>query len=127
MAGKTPLWIAVSLLMVWGLVASSKRPAALALPGRGNDVQMYGAITARVAAGENYYRVLADELPARAYATQSVLNWRLPTLTWINAIPLSPIWGRAIFVALGATVIGAWSTVIRRSIPPMAVAGVIIV
>lgn len=127
MAGKTPLWIAVSLLMVWGLVASSKGPAAVTREGRGSDVQLFSAITARVAAGEKYYRVLADELPARDYATQSVFNWRLPTVTWLNAIPPSPLWGRAIFVAVGATVIGTWLTVIRRSVPRMAVPSVIIV
>jgi len=126
MAGRTPLWIAVFLLIVWGFVASSKGPAALALQGRGSDVQLYNAITARVAAGEDHYRVAADELSARGYATQSVFNWRLPTLTWVNALPPSPLWGRAIFVAIGVTLIGAWVFVVWRSMPRMVVASVIV-
>ena len=110
--------------MVWGLVASSK--GAQSLQGRGSDVQLFSAIIARVAAGEDYYRVFGNELSARGYATQSVFNWRLPTLTWLNAIPPSPLWGRAIFGAIGVTLIGTWVAVIWRSVPRMAVASIII-
>ncbi len=127
MAGKTPLWIAVTLLIVWGFVASSPGPEAPIPEGRGSDIEMFSAITARVAAGEHYYRVVAAELPARNYATQSVFNWRLPTISWLNAIPPSPLWGRAIFVAIGATVIASWLIVVRRSVPRMAIASLIIV
>ncbi|HUR20587.1 MAG TPA: hypothetical protein VMZ90_07255 [Vicinamibacterales bacterium] len=128
MAGKTPLWIAVCLLIAWGFVAASRRSASSLPQGvAGSDLQLYRAITARVAAGENYYHVLADELPARNYATRPVFNWRLPTLTWLNAIPPSPDWGRAILIVLGATLVGSWLIVIRRSVPRVWIAGVIII
>jgi hypothetical protein len=125
MPRKTPLWIAVTLLIVWGTVGSSGGRGAVTPVAHGNDVEMFTAITARVAAGEGYYEVDADELRTRKYATQSVFNWRLPTLTWLNAIPPSPLWGRAIFIAVGITAIVTWVIVIWQSVPRMAVASAI--
>ena len=76
------LWAIVALLLAWGLVVAARGKASLPPPTEGgsNDLQMYSAVTARVAAGENYYRVLAEELPNRGYAIRPVFNWRLPTV-----------------------------------------------
>jgi hypothetical protein len=108
---------------VWGLVAAFRGRTALPPPqeGGGSDLKMYSAITARVAAGENYYRVLADELPARGYATRPVFNWRLPTLSWLNAIPPPRIWSRVLLVAIGVAVIVLWLVAIRGAIPRMTI------
>ena len=128
MAGKTPLWIAVFLLIGWGFAAASRRPAHSPPPDtRGSDVQLYRAVTARVSAGDSYYRVLADELPARQYATWPVFNWRMPTLTWLNAISPPLFWGRVLFSTVGAIAIGAWSLVVWRSIPRAAIGGLIVI
>ena len=121
-AGKRGVWIVVVLLLAWGLVAASRGRASLPPPqeGGGNDLKMYGAIAARVAAGENYYRVLADELPARGYAIRPVFNWRLPTITWLNAIPPPRLWSRVLLVGVGSAVIVLWLIAIRGAVPRMA-------
>jgi hypothetical protein len=113
------LWPVAALLLAWGLVAAGRGTVGLPEPtaGASNDLQMYSAVTARVAAGENYYRVLADELPARGYAIRPVFNWRLPTLTWLNTIPPTRVWGRVLLVLLGAAATILWLIAIKRSVP----------
>ena len=113
------LWAIVALLLAWGLVVAARGKASLPPPTEGgsNDLQMYSAVTARVAAGENYYRVLAEELPNRGYAIRPVFNWRLPTLTWLNAIPPTRVWGRTLLVLLGGAATILWLLTIRRSVP----------
>jgi hypothetical protein len=62
---------------------SPKQPA----PGQeGTDLQLFRAVVARVAAGEDYYAVNAAELPPRGFPTDSVFNWRLPTYAWLLAL-----------------------------------------
>ena len=113
------LWAVVALLLVWGLVVASRGKAGLPPPSEGgsSDLQMYSAVTARVAAGENYYRVLAEELPNRGYAIRPVFNWRLPTLTWLNAIPPTRLWGRVVLVIVGCAATILWLLAIRQSAP----------
>ncbi len=114
--------------MAWGLVAAFRGRTALPPPqeGGGNDIKMYSAIAARVAAGENYYRVLADELPARGYAIRPVFNWRLPTLSWLNAIPPPRVWSRVLLVAIGAAVIVLWLVAIRGAVPRLVLVPVLL-
>ncbi|MGA2034905.1 MAG: hypothetical protein ABSG68_21865 [Thermoguttaceae bacterium] len=46
------------------------------------DAALYRAETDRIHNGENYYRIAAEELPARGYPTRSVFNWRTPLPMW---------------------------------------------
>ena len=108
------MWTTVAALMVWGVLAALRGTAVPPTPPapppgqQGGDLYFYSVVAERVAAGEDYYRVLAEELPAKGYATRSVLNWRLPTLTWLNALAPSPFWRQALFALFGFWVIATW-------------------
>ena len=113
------IWAITAVLLVWGLVASYRGTVGAPVPLErgGNELVMYAAVTKRVAAGEDYYHVLADELSSRGYAIRSIFNWRLPTLTWLNALPPSSFWGRALLAALGGAVIVLGVMAVKRSLP----------
>lgn len=51
-------------------------------PGSG-DIALYRASIERIQTGQGYYVAAQAELSARGYPTQSVFNWRLPTLAWL--------------------------------------------
>lgn len=121
------LALVVAVLIGWGLLTSPRGTAVLknSEPGlQGRDVQLFASVTARVAAGEDYYAVFADELPARGYASGSVFNYRLPTLTWLNAILPSTAWSQGLLILVGFGVVMAWTLVLRKEIPPVATAGI---
>ncbi len=73
------------------------------------DKAMYERLVERMHAGEGYYTAAHTALHTGGYGTQSVFNWRLPTLAWIDS--LFPSVGWASFVlglgALGAILAGA--------------------
>ena len=124
-----PLTVAAGLAL-WGLAAVSQGaagPPALSRPGHEGDVRMYQAITTRVAAGQAYHAAVAAEMPTRGYAVRPVFNWRLPTLTWLNSLPPSPVWGRIGLWVLGLTVIGLWTAAIGNRIPSVTVASAVVV
>jgi hypothetical protein len=115
------LFLVTAVLVAWGLTLSfmgrsTPRPAG---PGGGaSDLRLYEAVTATVAGGQDYYPTLARELPARGYATQSVLNWRLPTLVWFNAaLPQGRVWRTAPIAMLGFGAIFLWLAVVRVRAP----------
>ena len=122
-------WLAVVVVVLigWGLWTPPRGTVVLenTEPGlQGRDVQLFDSVTARVADGENYYVVFADELPARGYASRSVFNYRLPTLTWLNALLPSTIWSQGLLILLGFGVVMAWVLLLRQEIPRVATAGV---
>jgi hypothetical protein len=119
-----PLWAVVTALVMWGLVAALG--GGVASVTHGQDREMYAAVTARVADGENYYRVLADELPARGYAVRPVFNWRLPTLTHLNAALGSLAWSRALLMLFGLISIAVWVIVVSRRSPAAAIAAALV-
>lgn len=119
--------LVVVVLIGWGLSAPARGTALLnsTEPGlQGRDVQLYAGVTARVADGEDYYAVLADELPARGYATRPVFNWRLPTLTWMNAMLPSTAWSQGLLILVGFGVVMAWARLLQIEIPRVATAGI---
>ena len=65
-----------------------------------NDISLYTAEVQRVHAGESYYAVLADELPARGYPTRSVFNWRTPLPVWLIGMLPDAVLGKALLCAL---------------------------
>jgi hypothetical protein len=87
---------------------------------------MYAAVTARVAAGDGYYEVLAQELPARGYAVRPVFNWRLPTLTHLNAALPSIAWSRGLLMLFGLISIALWVIAIGRHGPTAAIVSAVV-
>jgi hypothetical protein len=114
------------VLVAWGLVLAFRgatAPERGVAPG-GVDLRMYASVTAQVAAGADYYQVLAREMPARGYATQPFLNWRLPTLVWFHAsLPETGHWRAAPVVILGFGVIILWLLIVRIHAPDAATWG----
>jgi hypothetical protein len=109
-----------ALLLVWGLWAALAGRAAPPVPppgASGGDFRLYQAVTNRVAAGEDYYRVLAQELPARGYAIRPIFNWRLPTVVWLNASLPSPLWSRGLLVGIGLATIPFWLVAMKTRTP----------
>lgn len=101
--------------MVWGLVAASQDRVAPSQPKTRsqNDLQMYKVFASRVGAGENYYHVLADEMPSRGYAIRPIFNWRLPTLTVLNA-NLPSLVTRSLLLLIGFSSVPLWLSVLVK-------------
>ena len=75
-------------------------------PARGHsDIELYRAEIDRMAAGEGYYKVAADELVQRGYPTASVFNWRTPLPMWLIAQLPSPVLGKALLGLLALSVL----------------------
>jgi hypothetical protein len=116
-------WIGAALIF-WGLFAAAQDLGAPPLTsGRAGDLRMYQAITERVAGGEPYYSAVARIMPERGYATRPMLNWRLPTLAWINARSPSPRWGQVGLWTLGLGLIVLWTAAIGRDMPRAVIPG----
>ncbi len=77
------------------------------------DMDLYAAITARVAAGEDYYAAAADEQRRSAFPTVPVLAMRLPTLAWFNAI-LGLTGARIVMGLIAALTAWAWLRRLQR-------------
>lgn len=92
------------LLAVWQAVgvAPTNPPGTPA----GKDVVLYQAIRDRLAQGEPYYPVVAEELQANGFPTWPVFHWRTPLVPLLNARAPAPA---ALYFALcGAVVLSAW-------------------
>lgn len=64
--------------------AATASASGQSAPGRG-DLALYERIVGRVAAGEDYYAVAADEHRSRNYPTRPFVTIRPPTLAWLTA------------------------------------------
>ncbi|MXO63373.1 hypothetical protein [Qipengyuania oceanensis] len=77
-------------------------------PGkRDDDLALYDAITARVAAGENYYRVAVEEQRARNFPVRPGFAVRLPTLATVSAA-IGPTGIALAALLLAAITAAAW-------------------
>jgi hypothetical protein len=65
------------------------------------DVFLYMTEVRRIHAGENYYQVAAEVLPAQGYPTASVFNWRTPLPMWLIGKLPNPLAGRLLLIAAG--------------------------
>jgi len=86
-----PRWTLAVIAGFTGLLLFVAMSRPIGTPHRGGegDVGLYQAIVERVRGGENYYSILAEELPARGYPTTSIFNWRTPLPMWlIGVLPL---------------------------------------
>jgi len=76
-------------------------------PGEGQgDVALYRAEVERIHGGEGYYRAARAELTARGYPTQSLFNWRLPTLARLLGVLPDPAMGKVLLGVLALAVLG---------------------
>ena len=74
---------------------------------RDDDLALYDAITARVAAGENYYRVAIEEQRARGFPVRPGVAVRLPTLATVSAA-IGPTGIGLFAILLGGLTAAAW-------------------
>jgi len=121
-AGGHPRWVWVVAAGVLALAATGRGGPAAALHGEflGNDnlsdALLYQRVVDRVHRGEEYYRVLGEELPLRGYPTDSLFNWRTPAYAWLLGRLPSPGWARALFAAASATAIGLAFRLVDRAV-----------
>lgn len=102
-----PRWACLVLVLCAALLAALVAVVARTdLPWNGSnrdvpgDIDLYRAVVARVHAGQNYYRVLSEELPKRGYPTAQVFNWRMPLPLWAIAQLPDPSWARHLLALL---------------------------
>ncbi len=101
------------------LLAVALSPRAIVNPGQRpaqgiGDPALYRGEAERVHAGELYYDVLAEELPARGYPTRSVFNWRTPLPVWLIGTLPRVDWGKGLLALLGlALVVASFEAVAR--------------
>ena len=118
-----PRWAAAALLLlvalacVWSGPAITHRhvehDADIAMRtklGERTDMDLYSTIDARVAAGEDYYRIAAELQRERGFPTAPFVTVRTPILAWTTALWGGQGW-RIIAVLLWAGNILAWFTV----------------
>jgi hypothetical protein len=120
-----PRWAALALVLatllaaVWNSFALETRNTAHEADvaerlGRGErvDMDLYRAINARVAAGEDYYAAAAIEHRSFAMPTSPFVTVRTPVLAWTSALWGEDGW-RIIGVVLWAANILAWFVALR--------------
>jgi hypothetical protein len=78
-----------------------------------SDTRLFGAVVDRVRAGESYYPAMGRELAAQGYPSGSPFNWRLPTLTIVQAFLPSLGASRLLLTAIGFIAVGLWLLTMR--------------
>ncbi|QNN66060.1 hypothetical protein H9L12_06150 [Sphingomonas rhizophila] len=132
----TLLALAVAILVAIAPTPDAPKPKVRASEAEQSDLQLYRDITARVAAGEAYYPVAADELRKGSYPLKPFVTFRAPThatayglvgetvmvvlegllalavlvVWWIRLIPVLPLRGRAAALIL---MVGGTATLIE--------------
>ena len=117
--GAAALLIATILACVWNVFALEAHNSAheadiehrLAL-GERVDMDLYRAIDARVAAGENYYEAAAKEHREFGMPTSPFVTIRTPVLAWTSALWGSDGWRAIAAFMWGANVL-AWYAALR--------------
>jgi hypothetical protein len=88
--------LALFAMLLLVATAIGYRPPAPAASADAGDVAAYGRIVERMRAGEGYYSAAHAELRQGGFGTQSVFNWRLPTLSWIESRLPSLLWANVL-------------------------------
>ena len=92
-----------------------------------SDPDLYRAINRRVAAGESYYRVTADELRKGGYPLKPFVTFRLPTLAMLNAF-LPTLAATLAPAALVLTLLIMWWRRLEPQVPlPLLAVGLILI
>lgn len=83
--------------------------------GQRPDMDLYSRISARVAAGENYYPVAAEQHRAAGFPTYPFVTMRTPVLSWTTALWGAQGW-RIIAGLLWAANILAWFAALKGAV-----------
>lgn len=116
-----PRWLAILLAglvlaaCVWSAIPApaarsaelKQAPVSTGTVSARSDIQLYRAVSGRVANGEGYYSAAAREQRAAGYPVLPMQAIRLPTLAWLLAA-LGPIGSRALLVLLAVAAALAW-------------------
>jgi len=123
---KTRYAVALALILVaWGLWDASRPHAPL--PPSPLDSDLFQGVIDRVRGGESYYIADANAMRTNGYPTASVFNWRLPTLTLIQARLPSRDWSVGILTGIGLLTATLWSRHFRRCGPLIVMGPVLLV
>ena len=88
---------------------AASAPAAAAGQGDDQDLALYEAAAAKVAAGQSYYRFIVAEQRARDYPVRPAITVRLPTLAyWLAGLDLLHVRPIAALALMLATVAAWW-------------------
>jgi hypothetical protein len=80
-----------------------------------SDSELYVRVANRMRAGEPYYPSMSTEIAALGYPyAGSVFNWRLPTLSWLDAALPAPRGIPTVLTAVGLATVGLWFTFFLR-------------
>jgi len=123
------VWIASTSAAIYITTSDWKQGFADAptIAAARSDVDLYRTTVQRMAAGEPYYPVMAEELLRRGYPTASIFNWRTPLPMWIIANLPSPVLGKAILGVLSITlVLAAFELLARKRSISTAILGVLL-
>lgn len=107
----------LALALVVAVLASQAAPPvveAVADP-RGGDMALYAGIVTQMRGGADYYDAAHAQLLANDYGTQSVFNWRLPTLSWLLALLPSLAVGQGLLMALAVLAGAAAGVLLHRA------------
>jgi hypothetical protein len=97
-----------------GLYCAAGESADEPTPAGPADSALFLRVNERLRSGEGYYTAMGEELAAAGYFRGSVFNWRLPTLSLLQAAVPGPGWSAALLAALGVGTAGAWAFWYRR-------------
>ena len=117
--GQVSLTALAVVLVVTGLVCAWAGHTDPPAPDGSHDPTLFGAVVARVRAGEAYYPAMGRELAAQGYPSGSPFNWRLPTLTRLQAALPTLRSSTFVLSAIGLAAVLIWLWSLRR-IPPVA-------
>ena len=115
MTTRTQSLVLLAVLAAAGLFCAAgtaaDRPPARSV----SDSELYLRVAERMRQGEPYYASMRVEIDALNYPfAGSVFNWRLPTLTWFDALAPSPRVVPLTLTAAGLVTIGFWFAYLRR-------------
>lgn len=79
--------VAVVLVAIWvSLDAPQMAATTSVVAADQGDMALYAGIVEQMRGGDGYYVAAHEQLLGSGYGTQSVFNWRLPTLFWFIAL-----------------------------------------
>jgi hypothetical protein len=115
-----------TILIVASVIDMRRNPVPTSsTSGDRRDIELFGAVVARVAAGEGYYDAMGFELRERKYPTASVFNWRTPLLYTATAT-ISSIVTRVILILLACALLVLTALVVRKRSTSAAIIGLFV-